>query len=168
MESEGEEKIIKVSDTSPTSEKPKKEKKPRTDKQKEAAKKMMDALAAKRKQQAEQEEADVKAATELDKQEKMKLQYEIAKNIKKISSKKLPPVPNYVTTAQLEMMERRLLAALPKEIYRDVPREIVVKEKIVPVDRINVVEKETIREKPIVQQKQISGNQLLDSIFFKN
>ena len=166
MESEGEEKIIIIKDTSPTSEKPKKEKKPRTEKQKEAAKKMMEALAAKRKQQAEQEEADVRAATELDKQEKMKLQYEVAKNIKKISSKKLPPIPNYVTTAQLEMMERRLMAALPKEVYRDVPREVVVKEKIVPIDRINVVEKETIREKPVIQQKQVSGNELLDKIFF--
>ena len=163
MESDSEVKIVKISDTSGSLEKPKKEKKPRTDKQKEASKKMLEALAAKRKMMAEQEEADMKAATEMDKQEKMKIQYEIAKMKR---SKKLPPIPQYVTTAQLELMERRLMAALPREVYREVPLKTEVVEKIVPVDRISVVEKETIREKPVIQQKQISGNDLLDKIFF--
>ena len=164
METDSDEKIIIIKDTSSALEKPKKEKKPRSEAQKAAAKNMLAKLAEKRKQQAEDEERDMKAATELDKQEKLKLQYEIAKMKR---SKKLPPIPAYVTTAQLELMERRIMAALPREVYRDVPQEIVVKEKLVPVDRINVVEKEVVRERPVIQQKQISGNQLLDSIFFK-
>ena len=163
METDSDEKIIIINDTSSTSEKPKKEKKPRTEKQKEAAKKMLEALAAKRKQAAEQEERDMKEAMEYDKQEKMKIHYEKAKANR---SRKLPPIPNYVTTSELLLMERRLMAALPREVYREIPLKTEVIEKIVPVDRISVVEKETIREKPVIQQKQVSGNELLDKIFF--
>lgn len=163
MESDSEPKIVNISDTSGLSEKPKKEKKARTEAQKAASKKMMEALAAKRKQQAEDEEADMKAATELDKQEKMKIHYEIAKMKR---SKKLPPIPQYVTTAQIELMERRIMAALPKEVYREVPLKVIEKEKPVPVDVIHTVHKETIREKPTIVEKKVTGNELLDKIFF--
>lgn len=156
-------KIVKISDTSELPEKPKKDRKPRSEAQKAASKRMMEALAMKRKQAAEAEEADMIAATEYDKQEKLKLHYEIAKMKK---SKKLPPIPQYVTTAQIELMERRIMAALPKEVYREVPLKVVEKTVPVPVDVIHTVHKETIREKPTVVEKKVSGNELLDKIFF--
>ena len=164
MESDSETMTVKVSDTAAAVAEPKAKRK-QTEKQKEATKRMLSALAAKRKAAAEDYERDLAAASEYEKQEKMKEKYEKSKAVKK--SRQLPPVPSYVTTAQLELMERRLMAALPKEVYREIPLKTEIVEKIVPVDVIHTVHKETIREKPTVVEKKLTGNQLLDSIFFK-
>ena len=155
-----------MSDTEEAPPMPVKVKKERTEKQKAAAQRMMEGLKEKRRQQAEDAERDFVAARELDKQERQKHEYEVYKQ-KQHKSKKLPPVPNYVTTAQLELMERRLLAALPKEVYREIPLKTEIVEKVVPVDVIHTVTKETIREKPTIVEKRMTGNELLDKIFFK-
>lgn len=72
--------------------------------------------------------------------------------IKKPKAERAKKVVNsYVTIDDLEYFKREMMGVLPKTIYKEVP---------VPF--------ETVREK-IVQAppKKISGNELLDSIFFR-
>jgi hypothetical protein len=53
---------------------------------------------------------------------------------------------------------------MPKTVYKEVPgpERVVYRDRPVPVDKVEI--KEVVKEKPTI----ISGNQLLDSIFFKN
>ena len=132
----------------------------RTEAQIAATAKAFASLQAKRQQA--KEDADKEEAT-LDneaKQEKLKQKYEKAK----LSKNRLPPVPNYVTVSDLNAFKNDLLQFMPKTVYKEVPgpERVVYRDRPVPVDKVEV--KEVVKEKPVV----ISGNQLLDSIFFKN
>ena len=132
----------------------------RTEAQIAATAKAFASLKAKRQQA--KEDADKEEAT-LDneaKQEKLKQKYEKAK----LSKNRLPPVPNYVTVSDLNAFKNDLLQFMPKTVYKEVPgpERVVYRDRQVPVDKVEV--KEVVKEKPVV----ISGNQLLDSIFFKN
>ena len=64
--------------------------------------------------------------------------------------------------ADLEDFKNQLLGSMPKTIYKEVPVDRIVP-KVIPVPI------ETVREK-VVQVpavKKISGNELIDSIFFR-
>lgn len=138
--------------------KPKRE---QTEKQKENFSKALTALKAKREsmKKAQEEEAEMLKAEgdELKIQAKQRDRMEKAK----LQKKKLPPVterPPYITAAELQKFKLEML---------DIVKPIkIVKEKEVEVERI--VEKpvmvERVVEKPTT--KVISGNDLLDRIFF--
>lgn len=138
------------------------QKKPQTEKQKEAFAKAMAALKSKRETQkkAQEEEAEMLKAEgdELKIQAKKRETLEKAK----VGRKKLPALadrPTYITAAELQKFKLEML-----DIVKPVK---VIKEREVEV--------ETIIEKPVVVEKHIetkttkviSGNALLDSIFFK-
>ena len=132
----------------------------RTEAQIAATAKAFDSLQAKRqqaKEDADKEEATMDSEA---KQAKLKEKYEKAQKARKA----LPPVPNYVTVSDLNAFKNDLLQFMPKTVYKEVPgpERVVYRDRPVPVDKVEV--KEVVKEKPVV----ISGNQLLDSIFFKN
>lgn len=140
-----------------------KPKRQQTEKQKENFQKALSALKAKREAQkkAQEEEAEMLKAEkdELKIQAKQRERYEKAK----LSRKKLPPPserPTYITAAELQKFKLEMLETLkPTPIVRE-------KEVEVPVEK--VVEKPVIKEKIIEKTttKLISGNDLLDKIFF--
>lgn len=138
-------------------------KRQQTEKQKENTKKMMEALKAKREAQkkAQEEEAEMLKAEgdELKIQAKKREYYEKAK----LSRKKLPPPserPTYITAAELQKFKLEMMEVMK-------PQKIVKEKEIeVPVEK--VVEKPVVVEKVIEKPttRVISGNELLDRIFF--
>jgi hypothetical protein len=133
----------------------------RTEKQKAAAQRMMVGLKARREamKKAQEDEAEMLKAEkdELKIQAKQRERLEKAK----FQKKKLPPPserPPYVTAAELQKFKLEML-----EVIKPVK---VIKEKEVEVEKI--VEKPVIVEKVIDRPttKIISGNELLDRIFF--
>ena len=140
--------------------KPPKVKKPRTPAQVAATTKALNVLKERREALKKTQEEEVANADEEQKQEILKVKYEKAKRQKS----KLPPIVNYVTTGDLDRFKKEILQFMPKEVYREVPVERVIEKQ-----KIEIIPKETIREVvregPVV--KQLSGNALLDSIFFK-
>jgi hypothetical protein len=138
-------------------------KKAQTDKQKEATKKMLAGLKARREQtkkaQDEEEEMLKAEGNELKIQEKQRERLEKAK----LARKRLPPVSDrapYITAAELQKFKLEMMDMVGR------PTKVVM-EKEVEVERI--VEKPVI-VKQIVEKpttKVISGNALLDAIFFK-
>ena len=78
-------------------------------------------------------------------------------------ARKVPSISSYVTISDLEHFKKELIGIMPKTIYKEVPVDRLVPKAIaVPI--------ETIREKvvQVVQPpKKITGNELLDSIFFR-
>ena len=137
-----------------------KAKKPQTEKQKENFQKALAALKIKREAQkkAQEEETEMLKAEkdEVKLQRKQAEYYEKAKLQKKTRG----PKPMYVTAAELERVKLELLEHLaPKQIVRE--REVEV-EKVVEKAKPVVIEK--VVEKPTT--KVLSGNELLDRIFF--
>lgn len=135
-------------------------KKPQTQKQKDNFVKAMAALKAKRETQkkAQEDEAEMLKAEgdELKIQAKQRDTLEKAK----VGRRKLPADrPTYITAAELQKFKLEML-----DIVKPVK---VIKEREVEVEKI--VEKPVVVEKHIETKttKVISGNALLDSIFFK-
>lgn len=133
---------------------------PRTEAQIAATQKAFESLQAKRKQQKEDLEREEALMDETAKQEKKRAEYEASRS----KRAKLPPVPNYVTVSDLNAFKNDLMQFMPKTVVKEVPgpERIVYRDRPVPVDKVEV--KEVVKEKPTV----ISGNELLDKIFFKN
>ena len=138
-----------------------KPKRKQTEKQKENTQKMLSALKSKREatKKAQEEESEMLKAEgdELKIQAKQRERLEKAK----LQKKKLPPPterPTYITTAELQKFKLEMLDYVK-------PQKIV-KEKEVEVQKI--VEKPVVVEKVIEKPttKIISGNDLLDRIFF--
>ena len=139
----------------------------RSEAQKAHAAKMVSIMKAKRAAQKQQQEEEAsiiaEANSKLDEQQKeMKriIEYEMAK---KKRAQKPPPIPQYVTTPMLDLAVRKILAAMPpyqveRVPYKDIPKPEVI-ERVHPVERVVV--------KEVAVPKQLSGNALLDSIFFK-
>jgi hypothetical protein len=137
-------------------------KREQSEKQKENFQKALASLKAKREatKKAQEEEAEMLKAEgdELKLQAKKRDYYEKAK----AGRKKLPPPserPTYITAAELQKFKLEML---------DIVKPIkVTKEREVEVEKI--VEKPVLIEKVIEKPttKIISGNALLDSIFFK-
>lgn len=137
-------------------------KRKQTPAQKEAFQKALTTLKAKREAQkkAQEEEAQAIAAEkdEVKLQARQREAYEKAKS----GRKKLPPPserPTYITAAELQKFKLEML-----DMVKPVK---VVKEREVEVEKI--VEKPVVVEKLVEKPttKIISGNALLDSIFFK-
>ena len=123
---------------------------------KKAVQAMFEGLKKKREERKAEQEKETTEAKAAKKQEKLHQQYLKAK------ARRTPPVSAYVTMADLEDFKNQLLGSMPKTIYKEVPVDRIVP-KVIPVPI------ETIREK-VVQVpavKKISGNELIDSIFFR-
>ena len=129
-------------------------KKPRSEKQIAQSMKMLAALKERREshKKAQEEEATTTAPVEVE--------HEAPKPRKKVV---LPPAPEYITKTHLEKFKSELLAGIPQPGERVVEKPV---ERIVekPVDRIveRPVERIVEREKVV----HLSGNALLDKIFF--
>lgn len=157
METEVNEEVPEFKTTTP------KPKRKQTEKQKENTQKMLTALKAKREatKKAQEEEAEMLKAEgdELKIQAKQRERLEKAK----LQKKKLPPPterPTYITSAELQKFKLEMLDIVkPQKIVKE--KEVEV-EKIVPKAYPVIVEK--VIEKPTT--KIISGNELLDRIFF--
>jgi len=143
--------------------KPPSKKKPQTDKQKEATKRMLAALKERREasKKAQEEEAELLKAEK----DELKIQAKQRERMEKarLQKKKLPPPserPLYITAAELQRFKLEMMDMVGR------PQKIV-KEKEVEVEKI--VEKPVVVEKVIEKPttKVISGNALLDAIFFK-
>jgi hypothetical protein len=138
-------------------EKKVKEKKELSPAKKEALAKMFAGLKAKREANKAAHEND-SAETK----ESLKQQYLRRQNERRIARKN-PTLTSYVTMSDLEHFKNELIGIMPKTIYKEVPVDRIVPKAIaVPI--------ETVREKvvQVVQPpKKISGNELLDSIFFR-
>ena len=121
-------------------------KKERTPAQKEAFAKAMAILKEKREGKANEEKERFEKADAVEKDRLAKEKFEKAKNHKK----KLPPVPSYVTTGDLERFKLDLLSAFPKApVPTPTPTPTPVPTKV---------------KAPI--QKQLTGHDLLDKLFF--
>jgi hypothetical protein len=140
-------------------------KRQQSEKQKESFQKALVALKTKREalKKAQEEEAEMLKAEgdELKIQAKQRERLEKAK----LGRRKLPPPeerPTYITAAELQKFKLEML-----EVVKPVK---VVKEKEVEVEKVveKVVEKPVVVEKVIEKPttKVISGNELLDRIFF--
>jgi septal ring factor EnvC (AmiA/AmiB activator) len=143
--------------------KPQKEKKPQSEAQKERTRKMLAALKAKRDAAKADLEKDMEALDEVKREEAATKAYEDAKKRK---LKKLPPVPNYVTSTQLQLMEKRLTETLLNS-FTEIVKPVKAPEPVKPIVKEDLP---VIPTKPIIVKeppKIISGNALLDSIFFK-
>lgn len=142
----------------------KKEKKPRTEAQKATTVKALAALREKREALKKAQEEELASMDEEKREEKLKVQQ--AKNQKRMGSK-LPPLVQYITKGDLDRFKKEIFQALPREIIREVPVEKeVIKEKVVPVERQVVRERVVEQPVPYPVVKQVSGNDLLDRIFF--
>ena len=146
-----------------------KEKKPRSAAQMENMKKAMAALKAKRDQR-DLDEIEARKIKETD-VAKAKEQLALAKKAEKAAKaqdrkKAMPPALEYMTKthfqAEMSAFKEAIIAALPKEIYRNV--ETIVEK---PVEKITVVPKHTVREvtKPVIVEKVLTGSALLDRIY---
>jgi len=139
--------------------KPKKERSPA---QKEATAKALSILRAKREAQRKQQEEEVAGVEEDKKEEVLKAKKEQQKGKKIVSAlRTVPPEQSpYITTTDFEKFKSEILTTLK-------PTEKVV-EKVVekPIERIieKPVEKTIVKE--VAVNRVISGNELLDRIFF--
>lgn len=122
------------------------------------------------KERREKESADRKErlekATDAERQRILAENYEK----KKLSRKKLPPVPSYVTLGDFERFKNELLGAMPKEVYKAVEIERKPRKEHVPPPAVyhpppqKAVE--VIHHQPLPQVvKQLSGSALLDKMF---
>ena len=133
---------------------PPKPKKVLSEKKKEAMAKMFEGLKKTREQRRETLERETDEAKAQRKQEKLKIVAESK------YAKKRPPVTQYVTMRDLEAFRADLIGILPKTVYKEVPVDRLVPHPVpVPI--------ETIREKIVQVPQKITGNALLDSIFFR-
>lgn len=140
-----------------TKAKPKKE---RTEAQKAATAKALGILREKREALKKREEEELAQLDEEDRSAKLK-----EKAAKQRKASKLPPIVNYVSTADLERFKRDIFAALPKEIIREVPVE-KIREKVISVPQEIVRERVIEQPVPVPVVKHLTGNELLDKIFF--
>ena len=155
-EPESEESEVEVEEVK-QEEKKTKEKKELTPAKKEALAKMFAGLKAKREASKAAQETDSAETKESKRQQYLRRQ-----NERRIARKN-PTLTSYVTMSDLEHFKNELIGIMPKTIYKEVPVDRIVPKAIaVPI--------ETVREKvvQVVQPpKKISGNELLDSIFFR-
>lgn len=148
--------------------KEKKKRPPKTEKQMAAMQKAMAVLKTKREAAA----ADIARLQENKKLEldKAKEQLELAKKEDKALKKRarqaqLPPEAGYMLRGdfikEMSSFKEAIIAALPKEVYREVEKVV---EK--PVEKITVVPKTVVRERAVPIPTPISGSALLDKIYF--
>lgn len=129
--------------------------KERTPAQKAAFEKAMAALKEKRESHKATQEREAAANADERHQQVLKARY--AK--RDANRAKLPPVAQYVTVKDLQDFKKEFFSMMPKEVYKEVP---------VPVERIvpHAVVKEVVREKIVEKPKVITGNELLDRLYF--
>lgn len=131
-------------------------KKELTEGKKKAVQAMFEGLKKKREARKAEQEAETAEAKAEKKQAKLQKQYLAAK------ARRTPPVSSYVTMADLEDFKNSLLGQMPKTIYKEVPVDRIVPKVItVPIETV----KEKVIQVPAV--KKITGNELIDSIFFR-
>jgi hypothetical protein len=133
---------------------------PRTEAQMAATKKAFESLQKRREELKADLEREEALMDENAKAEKAAAKAAAAEAKKK---SKFAPVPQYVTVSDLNAFKNDLMQFMPKTVVKEVPgpERIVYRDRPVPVDKVEV--KEVVKEKPVV----VSGNELLDKIFFK-
>lgn len=137
-------------------------KRQQTDKQKAATKKMLEGLKSRREIQkkSQEEEAEMLKAEK----DELKIQARQRERLEKakVQKKKLPPPserPTYITAAELQKFKLEMLDVIkPQKVIKEREVEVAVEKPV-------IVEK--IVHKEIPTTKVISGNDLLDRIFFK-
>ena len=135
--------------------------KERTPAQKEAFAKALNILKEKREAKVKEEKERYEKADAEQKAQIEKEKYEKAKNHKK----RLPPAPSYVTTGDLEKFKKDLLGALkPVETPKPIEPPKPVKKEPEPVVAEPVVVQKR-KPEPVVQ-KQLTGHELIDKLFF--
>ena len=89
---------------------------------------------------------------------------------KKARKQKLPPVPSYVTLGDFENFKRDLIGAMPKQVYKAVEVEKVVRpKKEIPAAAPVAAPVVAPVAAPVAEkQKALSGHALLDQMFFNN
>ena len=133
-------------------------KKERTPAQKEATAKALSILKERREAKKKEDEERMAKASEQERQRILAQKYEQ----KKRNKEKLPPAPSYVTLADMQNFKNEILSALPKEVYKAVEVEKVVKVKEEP----KPVEKPILKPAPVSQPEKLTGHALLDRMFF--
>ena len=143
------------------------EKKERTPAQKAATQKALLVLKERREALNKAAKERMETASDAERQRILAEKYEA----KKARRQKLPPAPSYVTLGDFENFKRDLIGAMPKQVYKAVEVEKVVRPKkeappaaapvAVPVAAPVAA---PVAEKP----KQLSGHALLDQMFFNN
>jgi hypothetical protein len=111
-------------------------------------------LKEKREGKANEEKKRFETADAVEKDRLAKEKFEKAKNHKK----KLPPVPSYVTTGDLERFKLDLMSAFKPPAPTSVPA-------VVPVVPEPVRPAVVVTQKPVVAQT-LTGHNLLDKLFF--
>ena len=143
--------------------KPKKERSPA---QKEATAKALGILKAKREAQRKQQEEEVAGVEEDKKEAVLKAKKEQQKAKKIVSAlRTVPPEQSpYITATDFEKFKSEVLTSLKpiNEVKEKVVEKVIEK----PVEKIieRPVEKTIVKEVPV--NRVISGNELLDRIFF--
>jgi len=123
---------------------------------KAALARMFEGLKAKRELQKADQERETAEVKEERRQAKLRAVAE------RKQQRRYPPVAQYVTLRDLEKFKNDLVSILPKTVYQEVPVDRIVPQPVpVPI--------ETVREKVIQvpSVKKVSGNELLDNIFFR-
>ena len=173
-ESEGEEQKVEISATPSAvyDDKDIKVRKPRSDKGKKertpaqvaATTKALAVLKERREKEIADRKVKLEKATDAERQRLLAEEYEK----KKLSRKKLPPVPQYVTLGDFERFKNDLIGAMPKEVYKAVEVERKPKKEHAPPPAVyhqpppKAVE---IHHPPPQVVKQLSGSVLLDKMF---
>lgn len=138
-----------------------KPKKPRTEAQKASTAKALAVLKEKREALRKAEEAEL-----ADKKEEEREQI-VQQRKEKHQKAKLPPVVEYITKRDLELFKKEIFTHMPREVVREVPVEKeVIREKVVPVEKQVVRERIVEQAIPVPVVKHLTGNELLDKLFF--
>jgi hypothetical protein len=143
-------------------------KKERTPAQIAATTKALSVLKERREKEAADRKERMEKATDAERQRILAEKYEKTK----LSRKKLPPVPSYVTLGDFERFKNELLGAMPKEVYKAVEIERKPrKEHTQPVAAQPIPQPipqpvaQPIYHAPVQAPKQLSGSALLDKMF---
>jgi hypothetical protein len=148
----------------PRSDKGKKE---RTPAQQAATTKALAVLKERREKETADRKERLEKASDAERQRILAENYEK----KKLSRKKLPPVPSYVTLGDFERFKNELIGAMPKEVYKAVEIERKPRKESAPPPAVyhpppqKAVEVITHHQPPPQVVKQLSGSALLDKMF---
>ena len=141
-------------------------KKERTPAQKAATQKALLVLKERREAINKAAQERLEMASDAERQRILAEKYEA----KKARKQKLPPAPSYVTLGDFENFKRDLIGAMPKQVYKAVEVEKVVRpKKEAPVAAPVAVPVAAPVAAPVAEKpKQLSGHALLDQMFFNN
>jgi hypothetical protein len=148
------------------------QKKERTPAQQAATQKALAVLKERREALNKAAKERLETASDAERQRILAEKYEA----KKARRQKLPPAPSYITLGDFENFKRDLMNAMPKQVYKAVEIEKVVRpKKEAPVAAPVAVPAAApapvvapVAALPVEKPKTLSGHALLDQMFFNN